>query len=369
VADGRCLCGTPPHWGQISQVFQRTLYYLLKPLLSRKLQIRARRFHAQRILRKSAELWPIDAAAGRKPNGWPGWPEGKQFAFVLSHDVERPGGVERVRQLAETEMEFGFRSSFNFVPEGGYPIPADLREWLVAHGFEVGVQDLHHDAKLYRSREHFRQSAQRINRYLKEWNAAGFRSAYMFHNLEWLHDLDVLYDSSTFDTDPFEPQPDGAGTIFPFWVPPPESDPASENHATRRTGYVELPYTLVQDFNLFIVLQEKSIDIWKRKLAWIASQEGMAFLDTHPDYMCFGPAAPKIDEFPIALYREFLGCIRDVYEGRFWHALPREIASMVASLRADQIPLCMAPPNHRPVTTKPPLAFLAVAKHPRIAIS
>jgi len=27
-----------------------------------------------------------------------------------------------------------------------------------------------------------------------------------------------LYDSSTFDTDPFEPQPDGRHTMFPFRV-------------------------------------------------------------------------------------------------------------------------------------------------------
>jgi hypothetical protein len=31
---------------------------------------------------------------------------------------------------------------------------------------------------------------------------------------------------STFDTDPFEPQPDGMGTIFPFWVP--NQDPQKE---------------------------------------------------------------------------------------------------------------------------------------------
>ena len=56
---------------------------------------------------------------------------------------------------------------------------------------------------------------------MREWNAVGFRSGFMHHNLDWLHDLEVSYDSSTFDTDPFEPQPDGANTIFPFWVPGP----------------------------------------------------------------------------------------------------------------------------------------------------
>ena len=55
----------------------------------------------------------------------------------------------------------------------------------------------------------------------------------MFRNLDWYHQLEVGYDASTFDTDPFEPQADGAGTIFPFWV----RSPAEAG----RPGYVELP--------------------------------------------------------------------------------------------------------------------------------
>ena len=77
---------------------------------------------------------------------------------------------------------------------------------------------MHHDGKLFRSRDIFRTHAVRINQYLREWGAVGFRSAFMLHNLDWLCDLNVLYDASSFDTDPFEPQPDGVNTIFPFWV-------------------------------------------------------------------------------------------------------------------------------------------------------
>jgi hypothetical protein len=46
----------------------------------------------------------------------------------------------------------------------------------------------------------------------------------MLRNLDWLHDLDVQYDASTFDTDPFEPQPDGRHTMFPFWMPRPNDN-------------------------------------------------------------------------------------------------------------------------------------------------
>ena len=104
-------------------------------------------------------------------------------------------------------------------PKALYTVPAELREWLTSHGFEVGVHDLNHDGHLFSSRESFQHKARRINSYLEEWDAVGFRSGFMLRNLEWIHDLNIAYDASTFDTDPFEPQPDGVNTIFPFWVP------------------------------------------------------------------------------------------------------------------------------------------------------
>src|SRR6266849_10191564 len=235
-----------------------------------------RRFLAKRKLAWCHDTWPIKPGTEKPPKDWPGWPDGKLFAVVLTHDVEGPTGLERVKQLAELEMKLGFRSSFNFIPEGDYRVTKDLRDWLTSNGFEVGVHDLYHDGKLYASKEAFREHARKINYYLEEWNAVGFRSGFMHHNLDWIHDLNILYDASTFDTDPFEPQPDGVDTIFPFLV-----------NGLGRPGYLEIPYTLVQDFNLFIILQERTIDVWKRKLDWIVERGGMALLDVHPDYVNF----------------------------------------------------------------------------------
>ena len=180
--------------------------------------------------------------------------------------------------------------------------------------FELGVHGLEHDGKLYRSKAGFAAKASRINRYLKKWNCVGFRSPLMQHRLEWLHALNVEYDASTFDTDPFEPQPDGVGTIFPFWV-----------HGPNESGYVELPYTLVQDFSLFVVLRERTIDTWKRKVDWIAEQGGMILINTHPDYMCF-EGQPKLDDYPVSYYEDLLRYIRERYSGCYWPALPREVA-------------------------------------------
>lgn len=295
-------------------------YYAVKPFLPKRVRYALHRASVSRRLARNSATWPIKETAARKPEGWLGWPEGKKFALVLTHDVESQTGLGRVRQLAELELQLGFRSSFNFVPEGDYVVPRELRDWLAAQGFETGVHDLRHDGKLFRSRESFREQAVRINRYLKEWNAVGFRAGFMFHNLNWQHDLQVRYDASTFDTDPFQPQCDDANTIFPFWV--------SDGNGG---GYVELPYSLPQDSTLFLFFRHESIDIWVRKLAWVAQHGGMAMVITHPDYMNFdGPAGRASEyEFPVARYRELLQHVHNHYEGQFWHALPRDVAAHV----------------------------------------
>ena len=293
------------------------LYYILKPAIPHSVRLGLRAHVAARQRRRSADVWPINESAAARPEGWPGWPAGKAFAFTLTHDVEGRKGMERCRALAELEMALGFGSSFNFVPEGEYDAPSSLRSFLTGHGFEVGVHDLHHDGTLYRSRTEFDAAARRINHHLERWNAVGFRSAFMFHNLEWLKALNVLYDASTFDTDPFEPQPDSAGTIFPFWVARQDG-----------SGYVELPYTLPQDSTLYLVLREKTNDIWKRKLDWVARYGGLALVNVHPDYLAFGGRGSRT-EFPAALYEDFLAYVSERYGKEAWYALPRHVAEFV----------------------------------------
>lgn len=291
------------------------LYYQVKPYLPWRLRMGLRQMIARRQRNAYRDVWPINEAAGRQPAGWPGWPEGKKFALVLTHDVEGPAGLAKCRQLMELEQKLGFRSSFNFIPEGDYAVSRELREDLTENGFEVGVHDLRHDGKLYWRREEFPENARSINGYLKEWGACGFRSGFMLFDREGLHDLDILYDASTFDTDPFEPQPEGVHTIFPFWVPRPTGG-----------GYVELPYTLPQDSTLFFVLREKSTAIWKRKLDWISQRGGMALVNVHPDYLGFKERKLQTAEYPAIWYEEFLRHIRASYGGEIWNALPGEVA-------------------------------------------
>jgi hypothetical protein len=294
------------------------VYFRLKPYMPQGFRWILRRTRIPAIMNRSAGIWPIDETAGEKPDGWQGWPDGRRFAMVFTHDVEAGIGVANVRKLAELEMRHGFRSSFNFIPEGSYDDPAELREWLTANGFEVGVHDLNHDGHLYESRASFSKKAKSINSYLAKWGAVGFRSGFMLRQLDWLHELDVLYDASTFDTDPFEPQPEGSHTIFPFHVNPPAG--------VGRPGYVELPYTLPQDSTLFILLREETPEIWMRKLDWIASHGGLALVNIHPDYIDFSGHGASSSSYPAALLEEFMEYLRAKHEGAYWNPLARDLA-------------------------------------------
>jgi hypothetical protein len=299
----------------------KNIYYVLKPFIPRRFSLAIRRTMAGWMRRRHQRVWPILEPSAQPPKDWSGWPNGKKFAFVMTHDVEGARGLARCQKLVELDKALGLRACFNFVPEGEYRVPDALRVSLEQQGFEVGIHDLYHDGSLYRSVGHFREQAKTINEYIKEWGAWGFRSGFMLHNLDWSQNLDILYDASTFDTDPFEPQPDGVGTIFPFWV---QSDGIK--------GYVELPYTLAQDFTLFVLLKETTIDLWKKKLDWVAEHGGMALVIAHPDYMCFD-GKPNDREYAVDLYEQLLKYVTARYGDTCWFALPREIAVFVANNR------------------------------------
>src|SRR3569833_2632194 len=262
-------------------MLRNRVYYRIKPAIPRSIRLSIRRWLALRKRSQGQGIWPIAPGSQQPPPNWPGWPGGKKFALVLTHDVEGQLGVDKSRQLMRLEKGLGFQASFNFIPKGTYEVPDQLRNELTRNGFEVGVHDLRHDGKLYHTRGEFSKNAALINEFLRDWNAVGFRSGFMLHKLSWLHDLNTEYDASTFDTDPFEPQPDHRNTIIPFWINAPEG---SQNP---RGGYVELPYTLAQDSTMFLLFREKTPEIWLRKLDWVVQHGGMVLVNTHPDYMDF----------------------------------------------------------------------------------
>jgi hypothetical protein len=90
--------------------------------------------------------------------------------------------------------------------------------------------------------------------------------------------------------------------------------------------YVELPYTLAQDFTLFILMEQRNTDIWERKLDWLVQRGGMALINTHPDYMNFNGAACKSEEYSAQYYERFLRHVQATHGGQYWHVLPRDLA-------------------------------------------
>lgn len=290
------------------------LFYFLKPIIPRALQIFLRRILVIRKLQKYKSVWPIMPGSEKKPVGWKGWPGDKKFAFVLTHDVELQNGHDLSLFLADIEQELGFVSSFNFVPKR-YNVASNIRKQIEEKGFEVGVHGLYHDGKLFQNKKIFEQRAVEINKYINEWDAKGFRAPAMHHDLESIGKLEIEYDLSTFDTDPFEPQADGVGTIFPFWV-------GSKN---RNGGYVEMPYTLVQDFTLFILMRQVSPNIWYKKTKWIVEHGGMVLVNVHPDYIDFNNQS-SLEKFPVRLYIDFLKHIKENYSGLYWNPTPAKLA-------------------------------------------
>ena len=209
----------------------KRLYYQLKPLIPRYLNILLRQRYREQQEMKFALKWPIEDRYVRfqyncvshvlRQRGLQTapyvnfWPDGHHYALLLTHDIETEQGHAFVKTVADLEERLGFRSIFNFVPES-YPVDFGLLSSLRRRGFEIGVHGLKHDGKLFSSQQVFEQRALKINQYLQLWGAVGFRAPYMHRNPEWLQKLNIDYDLSFFDTDPYEPMPGGTMSIWPF---------------------------------------------------------------------------------------------------------------------------------------------------------
>jgi peptidoglycan/xylan/chitin deacetylase (PgdA/CDA1 family) len=303
----------PHHWrlGPLTR-----LYYALKPAIPRSLSRLLRRARRRRAEARFPLGWPIEPryvnfqfttlrqallAAGRSEAAFLHfWPDGLRYAFVLTHDIETAAGQEHVRTVARLEETYGFRSSFNFVAEGYAPDLA-LMDELRRRGFEVGIHGVKHDGKDFRSHEFFLKRARLIGVYLRKFNAVGYRSPLTHRNPEWMQALEIEYDSSFFDSDPHEPIPGGCMSIWPFTI----------------GRFVELPYTLMQDYTLTAVLGEATPRLWLEKVDFIEASCGMALLNSHPDYLK-QPAA-------WAVYEDFLRAMSQ-RQGTYWHALPSQVA-------------------------------------------
>ena len=296
---------------------QLNAFYRVKRFIPRSLQLRARRLVVRWQGRPEFPSWPLDRSVARllrfyafclllaqgkreAPFRW-FWPNGHHAALVLTHDVETEEGLRLAVDIADLEEELGFRSSFNL--GGWYRIDDGVVRELENRGFEIGVHGLRHDRSLFSSRESFEGQQPALRDLAERLDAVSFRSPATHRVVPWIGELPFDCDCSMPHSDPFEPQPGGCCSLWPFFL----------------GDVVELPYTMPQDHTLFTLLGHRTPKLWVEQAARIEDEYGMILCVTHPDRGYLGDSRKR------TLYAEFL---REVAERRhLWRALPRDASS------------------------------------------
>src|SRR5207249_13169 len=148
----------------------------------------------------------VDEIAGERVPRLAAWPEGRQWALVLTHDVEMTPGYEYLDSVLEVEREAGLRSACFFVPERDYRVDEVRLRELTANGFEVGVHGLRHDGRDLTAGV-FERRLPAMRHYAARWQAVGFRSPATQRHWELMQRLAFDYDTSYPDVARYEPQP------------------------------------------------------------------------------------------------------------------------------------------------------------------
>jgi hypothetical protein len=296
----------------------RRLYYLIRPALSASLRQTLQRLFLRDWDQLPFPRWPVDTTVeeilerhlflamkiGRMeslPFIW-FWPEGAPSAAIMTHDVEACAGLAFVPSLINIDDKFGIKASFQLIPEGRYVLSNDLLEIIRQRQCEVNVHGLNHDGNLFGDRSTFLQHCGRINQYVREFRAEGFRSACMYRNVDWYEELEVSYDMSVPNVAHLEPQRGGCCTVFPYFI----------------GKLLELPLTTIQDYSLFHILGDYSIELWKKQIELIIEKHGLISFITHPDYL--------LNPRSIAVYTTLLAHLSDLRrEKQIWIARPGDI--------------------------------------------
>jgi len=214
------------------------------------------------------------------------------------------GGQDFCAQLLDIDDSFGIKASFQVVPEARYPVTPEFLNRLRDRGFEVCVQDLNHDGRLFDDRDEFLRRAALINRYGREYGAKGFRSAVLYRKPEWFADLEFSFDMSIPNVAHIDPQRGGCCTVMPYFI----------------GDMLELPLTTIQDYTLFHVLNQRSIDLWKTQIEMILAKNGLVSFIVHPDYI--------IESETQTVYKDLLAMLSELRKREdLWFALPRDIDS------------------------------------------
>lgn len=293
-------------------------FYRIKRAIPRGAQLTARRMLIRWQGSPASPRWPFDASVGcllqlyarcclevsaakDLPFHW-FWPDRHRAALILTHDVESAAGLRNALAIADIEQERGMRSSFNIVGSW-YTIDWGIVHELRARGFELGVHGIFHNRSLFSSREEFEHQLPMLAAFRDRLQASGFRSPATHRVHDWLADLPFDYDCTIPLTDPYEPQPGGCCSPWPFFL----------------GDLVELPYTMPQDHTLFTLMQKRDISVWMSQLDALERTYGLVQCVTHPDPGYLGEPENQ------RRYTEFLDAVAE--RDGLWCTLPRDVAA------------------------------------------
>jgi peptidoglycan/xylan/chitin deacetylase (PgdA/CDA1 family) len=295
--------------------FMRVLGYKLLP-------------HGEERAGRGFPAWPVEPAAealrflvgaavvsaggtrGLEFAGNKFWPGGKQFAVVLSHDMDTARSFAAVENISGMERERGFRSCWNVVGASYRHDHAEL-ESLRSAGHEIALHGDRHDNKLsYLSEREIEMRLDACGGFIKRYEIKGFRSPSLLTSdrLDAALARRFLWSSSAIDTDinSIIARRRGVCSVFPFYK-----------------GYLlELPITVPMDDRLIMmgIRGDDFVRTVMDKIRWIASVGGIAFLGNHPEPHLSG-GSELLDA-----YRRILDAIAEM--GNAWFALPGEVASL-----------------------------------------
>jgi hypothetical protein len=124
----------------------------------------------------------------------------------------------------------------------------------------------------------------------------------LYRRQEWYDALQFSYDMSVPNVAHLDPQRGGCCTVMPYFV----------------NGLLELPVTMTQDYSLFHILNDRSIDLWKQQSELIMEKHGFMNFIVHPDYIT------ELEERKT--YETLLSYLSQLRSERnVWIPLPREV--------------------------------------------
>ena len=169
------------------------------------------------ILRRSMQLLLRSQQLESVPFIW-FWPDGAPSCVSMTHDVETVTGRDYCESLMNLNESFGILASFQIVPEDRYEVTQEFLDSIRGRGFEVNVQDLNHDGRLYNDRRNIAKRQEKSTNMDGDLVHRASGPPILYRRQEWYSALDFRFDMSVPSSGHLEPQHGGCCTVMPYFV-------------------------------------------------------------------------------------------------------------------------------------------------------